>query len=67
MCPEPVSRLRENQNKGKDLFLEIASSQRFSCNPSSKQEFYSSGEIDLRFLITDIHLQKQLPRNVPWN
>ena len=36
--PKPASRLRENQNKEKKLFLDIVSSQTFSCNPSAQQE-----------------------------
>ena len=36
---ELTSCLRENQNKEKELFLKISSSQTFSCNTSSQQEF----------------------------
>ena len=36
---QPTSRLGENQNKEKELFLEIASSLAFSCNASPQQEF----------------------------
>ena len=35
---EPKSRLRENQNRDKQLFLKIVLSRTISCNPSPQQE-----------------------------
>ena len=64
---EPTSRLRENQNREKELFLKIASSRIFSyyCFITGWTT-KSLGELDLKFLIIDMHSQKQSTRCVPW-
>ena len=67
MRSEPTSSLRENHKTVREHFLKIALSRTCSCNASWKQEFLGIlGGLDLNFLITDIHSQKQQPRGVPW-